>query len=70
MDTSQVRPDSWATARRGRHMVQEYPMVISLSNKYTVLGMVGGVGFWGKGSSSSWIIGTTADYCIVRKVKV
>jgi len=40
--TSKVQADRWVTARRGRQSVQESPVTVPLSNKYTVLDTVGG----------------------------
>eukprot|EP00061_Rhincodon_typus_P013904 g40571.t1 len=39
--TPKVQAHRWLTARRGRQPVQESPVVIRLSNKYTILDTVG-----------------------------
>jgi len=50
--TPKVPVDRWVTARKGRQSVQESPVAIPLSNRYTVLDTVGGDGLPEENSSS------------------
>ena len=59
VDTPQIQTGRWVTARRGRQVVQESPVSIPLSNRYTVLDTVEGDSLSGEDTSSSQACGTT-----------